>query len=167
VRALQQRLAELGYPAGAVDGVYGERTKAAVILYQQREGLAGEPGKWIIATSMAAAKPLDNPRSQTTLTGLKNTGDAQTQQLSLGKRVTALLGAASGAGGAIAQTDPSQLPQALSDARGIIEPIHEHMQWAAQHWYLAAGMGAALLCVLFHNAAQTRVADVSQGKATP
>src|SRR5262249_3186645 len=49
VKELQQRLRALGYPVGEPNGVYGERTQAAVAAFQMREKLAGEPGKWRIA----------------------------------------------------------------------------------------------------------------------
>ncbi|MBR2823827.1 MAG: peptidoglycan-binding protein [Clostridia bacterium] len=39
VRALQRRLKELGYLSGTVDGSYGIATEAAVIAFQQRNGL--------------------------------------------------------------------------------------------------------------------------------
>ena len=39
VRRLQQRLKELGFDPGAVDGVYGNATSAAVLLFQSRNGL--------------------------------------------------------------------------------------------------------------------------------
>jgi L,D-transpeptidase catalytic domain/Putative peptidoglycan binding domain len=41
VEAVQERLAELGFlPEGAVDGLYGGRTRAAVIAFQKWTGLA-------------------------------------------------------------------------------------------------------------------------------
>ena len=42
VRALQKRLKELGYLSGAVDGSYGIATEAAVIAFQQRNGLKAD-----------------------------------------------------------------------------------------------------------------------------
>ena len=42
VRALQKRLKELGYLSGAVDGSYGIATEAAVIAFQQRNGLTAD-----------------------------------------------------------------------------------------------------------------------------
>ena len=40
VRILQKALSDLGYSVGAVDGVYGTGTEAAVRLFQQRQALA-------------------------------------------------------------------------------------------------------------------------------
>lgn len=42
VRKLQGRLAELGYYAGGVDGVYGETTVTAVKAFQRANGLSGD-----------------------------------------------------------------------------------------------------------------------------
>lgn len=42
VRKLQGRLAELGYYAGGVDGVYGESTANAVKAFQRANGLSGD-----------------------------------------------------------------------------------------------------------------------------
>lgn len=40
VRAVQQKLNELGYNAGPADGLMGRRTRAAIIAFQQDRGLA-------------------------------------------------------------------------------------------------------------------------------
>lgn len=42
VKTLQQKLKNWGYYGGAVDGVFGAKTKAAVILFQKRNGLTAD-----------------------------------------------------------------------------------------------------------------------------
>ena len=42
VRKLQGRLAELGYYAGGVDGIYGSTTTSAVKAFQRANGLSGD-----------------------------------------------------------------------------------------------------------------------------
>lgn len=42
VRQIQSRLAEWGYFSGAVDGIYGSQTAAAVRLFQQNNGLTAD-----------------------------------------------------------------------------------------------------------------------------
>lgn len=42
VTELQQKLQNLGYYGGAVDGIYGDRTKSAVTNYQRDMGLAAD-----------------------------------------------------------------------------------------------------------------------------
>ena len=45
VRALQERLLEMGYDVGRADGVYGPRTARAVAMFQREVGLPPVPGK--------------------------------------------------------------------------------------------------------------------------
>ncbi len=42
VRKLQETLTDLGYDTGGVDGIYGEKTKRAVIQYQKDNGLKAD-----------------------------------------------------------------------------------------------------------------------------
>jgi N-acetylmuramoyl-L-alanine amidase len=42
IRAIQQRLAELGYYTGTVDGLTGPGTKKAITLFQQQHGLTAD-----------------------------------------------------------------------------------------------------------------------------
>ena len=39
VKALQEALKSLGYKVGAIDGIYGNNTKSAVIAYQHNNNL--------------------------------------------------------------------------------------------------------------------------------
>lgn len=39
VRQVQQKLAEMGYPVGSVDGIFGDRTEQAVRAFQREHGL--------------------------------------------------------------------------------------------------------------------------------
>jgi len=60
VRALQRRLADLGYlPAGGVDGIFGGQTQAAVIAFQKWKGLVrdGIPGPRTRAALSRAKRP--------------------------------------------------------------------------------------------------------------
>lgn len=60
VRALQRRLADLGYlPAGGVDGIFGGQTQAAVIAFQKWRGLVrdGIPGPRTRAALSRAKRP--------------------------------------------------------------------------------------------------------------
>lgn len=57
VRALQARLAELGYPPGRIDGRYGGATQAAVWAFQKAQGLP--PSNRV---GRAVWRALENPR---------------------------------------------------------------------------------------------------------
>jgi lysozyme family protein len=47
VKELQEKLGALGYPCGAADGIFGEKTYRAIVLFQHDNGLTGEPGIWL------------------------------------------------------------------------------------------------------------------------
>ncbi|MDQ3897894.1 MAG: L,D-transpeptidase family protein, partial [Actinomycetota bacterium] len=59
VKALQERLAELGYDVGTPDGQWGARTSYALMAFQKVEGLArdGQDGPQTQAALAAASKP--------------------------------------------------------------------------------------------------------------
>ncbi len=60
VTLIQQRLKDLGYDPGPVDGIYGSKTAAAVKVFQQRSGLTQDgvvgPQTWNALTSPNAAR---------------------------------------------------------------------------------------------------------------
>jgi len=60
VTLIQQRLKDLGYDPGPVDGIYGSKTASAVKLFQSRSGLTQDgvvgPQTWNALTSPSAAR---------------------------------------------------------------------------------------------------------------
>ncbi len=159
---------------GAIDGIFGERTKAAVIVFQHREGLFGEPGKWRIAEyerALPDATPFSmDEREVATPHGLINKGDGQAADLSLGKRVAGTAGAVSVAAGAISSTDTATLTNwttVITDARGVAEPVVSAIQWAAHSIWIAGALACVAAYLLFHRAQARHVDAIQQGKATP
>jgi hypothetical protein len=57
VQAIQQRLAELGFDPGSVDGIFGSSTKQAIVDYQRQAELAptGEPSVALLMHMQGAA----------------------------------------------------------------------------------------------------------------
>lgn len=56
VKAIQQRLNELGYDAGAVDGLFGPRTRSAIVAFQNDHGLdaSGTASQSLLQAALAA-----------------------------------------------------------------------------------------------------------------
>lgn len=52
VKLAQSLLNKIGYPVGAVDGIYGTRTRQAVIVFQRNNGLVADgivgPATWSV-----------------------------------------------------------------------------------------------------------------------
>lgn len=63
VKTMQQRLINWGYLKGTADGIFGAKTKAAVILFQQRNGLVADG---IVGTRTAQAMGIKLTSSTTT-----------------------------------------------------------------------------------------------------
>lgn len=57
VSEIQQKLKDWGYYSADVDGVYGSRTEAAVLLFQQKNGLAADGKAGAETPAALAARP--------------------------------------------------------------------------------------------------------------
>lgn len=69
VKTMQQRLINWGYLKGTADGIFGAKTKAAVILFQQRNGLVADG---IVGTRTAQAMGIKLTSSTTTASSSSN-----------------------------------------------------------------------------------------------
>lgn len=125
---MQRLLAALGYAVGEADGIFGPRTRDAVVACQAREELGGELGKWRIEWEDHVAEKAevhdDEARRDVTIDDLKAKGDpvaAGTRVLKVGAGIGAALGV-------IHET---------------VEPITQHAQWIASNkwalWIVAGG----------------------------
>jgi len=141
VRALQARLRALGYPAGSVDGIFGEQTHRAVLLFQHDNGLDGESGVWqpSYETTLSDATPMLPKRRDVSRRDLEAAGDKPLAQMNLLQRIFAwLFGAA-----ATAETFSSDnVLDAIGGARAALEPLQGVIAWAASNRWL-------LLCAVF------------------
>jgi N-acetylmuramoyl-L-alanine amidase len=97
VRQAQEILAELGYFPGAIDGVVGVRTRAALRTFQEQNGIkiTGEIDQ---ATAAALADPAAKPmpsaaRDDVTKEELKASGSETMAAAWIGKRITEAQGA--------------------------------------------------------------------------
>ena len=68
VKAMQQRLIELGYLTGKADGVFGAKTLTALISFQSKNGLKSDgvagQNTWAILNSSSAKPPVTSPTVQ-------------------------------------------------------------------------------------------------------
>ncbi len=138
VTELQEELRSLGYPCGAVDGIFGEQLFRAVVLFQHDNDLTGEPGVWLPAYNgrLASAKPMLPKRMAATVKGLVLAGDRPTKRMNLLQRVFAWLFGAS----AVAQAFQGEsVVDSVSGMRTIIEPMQDAMEWIAGNQWLIIG----------------------------
>lgn len=74
VKAVQQRLKELGYYSAEIDGAFGAGTKAAVVAFQQNnalpaDGVVGSETKALLFSDAAKPAPTESPAARSLWTG--------------------------------------------------------------------------------------------------
>ena len=148
VSALQKRLRNLGYPAGSIDGVYGEQTYRAVVLFQHDHDLNGDPGIWQPAYNrvLAEAGPMLPKRENATCRDLEEAGDSQLHRMNMLQRIFAWLFG----GAAAAETFGSDnVLDSINGARSIFEPLQDIWQWASvNRWVLLCAVFVAVIALI-------------------
>jgi hypothetical protein len=129
-RQLQQRLADLGYlPPAAVDGVFGDQTRFAVVAFQKWEGLDrdGVPGP----ATQAALEQASRPTPQSSGGGRRTELllDRQLLLLVEGGRVTRTISVSSGAPGY--DTPPGSYSVFRKEEMSWSVPFQVWLPWAS------------------------------------
>jgi hypothetical protein len=148
VCALQRRLRSLGYPAGEADGIFGEQTHRAVLLFQHDYDLGGDPGIWQRAYNdvLAKAGPMLPRRQSVRVRDLEEVGDKPLQRMNLLQRIFAWLFG----GAAAAETFGSDsVLDSINGARSAFEPLQGVWRWAsANHWFLLCAVFIAVIAII-------------------
>ena len=148
VKHLQEKLRGLGYPCGAVDGIFGEQLFRAVVLFQHDNDLTGEPGVWLSAYNgpLASARPMLPKRAAATAKDLEQAGDRPSKRMNLLQRILAWLFGASAAAQAL-QGD--SVAESVSGLRMIVEPLQGLAEWlAGNHWLVIAAICIGLIALV-------------------
>lgn len=118
VRELQERLAALGYPPGAVDGILGDRTSAAVLAFQADHGLDvdGVVGR---QTWEALDRAEPRPARDVALADLRARGSRTVTEADRGQAVA--VGGGTVAGGAIILSELEQAGRVIERSRGALD----------------------------------------------
>jgi lysozyme family protein len=140
VRRLQTRLRALGYPCGLVDGIFGEQTYRAVILFQEDHDLGGERGVWLpeFNARLETATAMLPKRKAATAKTVEAAGDTPIRRMNLLQRVFAWLFGASAAAQVFQGTD---VLGSLNAARGVLDPALSLWAWAGENRWLLVAAG--------------------------
>lgn len=160
VRALQQRLRDLGYSeVGRVDGKWGPRTVAAVSAFQATSGLpvTGDLDKTTAAAlTTAPPRPVGPSRATTTAATLRQHGDAAARASWWTKAWAWVMGAPAAAVGVMGQA---------GDATDKLGPVKSFLGdvpgWA---WALAVAGVAVALYLTAQRAERAAVDAVRSGR---
>lgn len=140
VTDLQRNLRALGYPSGAVDGVFGEQTHRAVLLFQHDHDLPGDPGVWQQSYNdiLKTAEPMVPKRKEITHRELETAGDPPIRHMNLLQRVFAWLFGSS----VVAQAfDGESVLDSINGARSAFEPLQGILEWASGNVWLLVAIG--------------------------
>ncbi len=170
VRALQKRLAELGYPLKA-DGMFGRGTKAAVMSFQsdQEIGTDGMVGPMTRAALDVAAPVDQGARGVITAKDMKSSSRI-VKKGSMLKKASLIGGVFSGVAGTAQETGLVDSAQSLlakgNQVRDVIGSGQNFMAWAWGHWWILIPVVAALAWWQLRDIVDARVEDEQKGKTT-
>lgn len=147
VRELQTKLRALGYPVGEVDGFFGEQTRRAVILFQDDNGIRGDPGVWQAAYDaiLADAKKALPRRASVTPGELEARGDKPVRRLNTLQRILGWIFGASVVSGV---TDGSSVLESVESLHDALEPVQGVITWASGHAWVAVAVAAVVLITI-------------------
>lgn len=143
VKAVQERLCALGYAVGKVDGVFGSRTRAAVLAFQAENGLTtdGRIGAQTRAClNSESAKPMPlGERAQETKEDLKAAGDKTLATTDQVKTAVKAVGTTATTFAVADQTglldSASGLLSDLKQYQGVASGMSEILTWSLTHWW--------------------------------
>ena len=148
VASLQEKLRALGYPTGAIDGIYGEQTYRAVLLFQHDHDLEGIPGVWLPSYNavLDGARPMLPRRRSATHRDLEEAGDRPIQQMNLLQRIFAWLFGGAAAAEAFGSDN---VLDSVNGLRAVFEPLQDLWYWlSANHWLLLCAVFVAVIALI-------------------
>lgn len=159
VRELQDLLREAGHFSGKVDGVFGPRTKSAVLALQSRERIAADG----IVGQMTWEALMDSepmPPRDVSIGDLRNSGSQTIDAADKGQTVAAAGGAVATAAGVLeAATGATESLTEAQTALGLAQSL------LTDYWPLLALLGASLVIWYYFSRIKTsRATDAQTGK---
>lgn len=158
VKALQERLAALGYATGRADGIYGNRMRAAVLAFQAENGLTtdGNIGSQTRnALNSETAKPMPlGERATETAADLKAAGsETIATAQAIKSAAKGILGVAAAGGVTQQATAPAPAPvdviattkdvvSEIGSWKAITSALSETFAWVTSHWWVFAIVAA-------------------------
>lgn len=147
VAAMQGRLTALGFASGRADGVFGSRTRAAVLAFQAENGLAtdgtiGAETRSVLNSENAKSMPVGE-RSIETAEDLKAAGSqivVDAQAVKSGAKVVAAVSVAAGGAQQAAPVDVIAVTKdtvtEISSWHAITDLMATTAQWATSHLWI-------------------------------
>ncbi|WP_104019140.1 peptidoglycan-binding domain-containing protein [Roseovarius nitratireducens] len=163
VRDLQGQLRDLGYPLGKVDGIYGARTRDAVLSFQAEQGLAtdGEAGPRVwTALERATARP----EREVTEADLRERGSQTIKRADRGEKAMTIVESTVAGGASLGGV--MEAARVAKDAEGLLETGQRLLQ---EYWLLLLVCVAAFVLArygkrILREIKEYRVKDAREGR---
>ena len=162
VRVLQGKLRDLGYPVGAVDGMFGEATADGVAAFQRRNGLAGDPGEWrksYYDALTSAVSVIPSNRAGATPATLDRRGDIVMRVCRWGRNI--IMGVLTTFGITVGQGD--NIVQTLSQTQDAADRMHGIVTWMHGHAWAGLIVAGVICAVVLEAVRHFRAKDYASG----
>jgi putative chitinase len=174
IKRAQQRLLELGYAPGKVDGAYGNLTRAAILAFEADHGLpyTGKVSDALYLELMKAApRPLSEERKTTTIADLREAGS---ETIKTGDSAKVIAGATTVTAGVGAVNQAAEtlgvdldsldsVTQKISLLKTITNTATEFFAWVGQHWWMPLLVVGLLSFIYVRKMQLLRVKDAQTG----
>jgi len=173
VKLVQQRLRDLRYAVGTADGIFGPRTKAAVLAFQDLnelsmvDGVVGPETLDALNKADAISMPLGD-RASDTMEGLRGKGSKTIEKADKAAMVTKTVGVVGALGGLVqaadALTGASELLKDLNTLKTLTSGFVSIWQFASDQWWLIALFVAFIIYRYVDDVRQERLEDHQNGQ---
>ena len=153
IEGYQKRLAELRYPVGTIDGIFGSRMRAAVLAFQAENGLAtdGSIGPMTrAALNKSDAKPMPlGDRATATADDLAKAGSGTIKDARAADTAAKVIVTTSVVGGLQETTDALGTLQGwvgdVTAIKAVVDPAIALMKWAFSNVWVLAIVGGIII----------------------
>jgi putative chitinase len=174
VGALQNRLKALGYAVGRSDGIFGSRTRSAVLTFQAEndlvtDGIIGPKTRTALNAETVQPMPLGE-RADDTLDDLRESGSRIVGKADQGVKAVATIGTGSAlyavGTAADALIGASEILKEINTLKTLTMGFTDVLSFFADKWYLAIILGSYFLYRWFRDIQQARLEDHQTGANT-
>jgi putative chitinase len=166
---LQQRLKELGYHAGSVDGHFGALTNRALVAFQNEQGLEvdGIAGPQTLEALEIAAKPEPLRRVTATAAELRAKGSSTIKHadvLQKAAAAAAVIGTLKGSVDTGAMSFVENVTGSITQVKSVVTPFIDALTWLSSSLWITLIAGGLLTWLYAGRIIKSRVADHVSGK---
>ncbi len=163
---LQNTLADLNYPVGAIDGIFGRGVRAAVLAFQADHNLTPtgivDSAMWAVLKTEATPRVISEERRTATMDDLRKAGSGTLKRGDTIQSVLTTLLLTAGAGGLVEKVEA--VKAVAEQFSGVTETVSEIVAMADGNWWVLGVGGAVAGLWLVQRMKESRLEDHRAGK---